>query len=112
MRTVEFLSKALRKVGVNAADVAEPTEAKNKKTRQVLRKIFEDLKSLSEARAIQPVLVYLPALHELMGNRGDSEEWLEFLKSESKAFEIPLFDVVSDFRRLAAHEVVRPQPFQ
>ena len=37
----------------------------------------------------------------------DPQEWMEFLKKESKAFGIPLFDILSDFRRLPVHEAVR-----
>jgi hypothetical protein len=106
-RTVEFLNRAFRKLFVNADSTGPAQDAGNKKTREVLRKIFEDLNRLNEERSIQPVLVYLPTLHELMGHGNDPQEWVEFLRAETKALGIPLFDVMNDFRKLPAHEVVR-----
>ena len=106
LRTVEFLSRVFRKMQAAATNEALSREAGNRKTREILRKIFEELKNLRDQRSIQPVLVYLPTLHELMGNGQDSQEWLEFLTKELKAVGIPLFDVMSDFRNLPAHQIV------
>jgi len=106
-RTVEFCSRTFLKVRASTAeDSVEARQARNTKTREVLRKIFEDLKNLRDERSIQPVLVYLPTLHELMGSGHESQEWVEFLTAECDALGIPLFDVMSDFRRLPAHQVV------
>ena len=106
-RTVEFWSRLFLKVQASTADDGgESRQARNTKTREVLRKIFEDLKNLRDEQSIQPVLVYLPTLHELMGSGHESREWVEFLTAESDALGIPLFDVMSDFRRLPAHQVV------
>ena len=107
LRTVEFLSRSFRKIQATVTDDGGlAREAGNRKTREILRKIFEELKNLRDQRSIQPVLVYLPTLHELMGNGEDSQQWLEFLTTELEAVGIPLFDVMSDFRSLPAHQVV------
>ncbi len=106
-RTVEFLTRFLRKVrGTPAEESETDREARNRKTREILRKIFEDLKNLRDERSIQPVLVYLPTLHELMGDGEVARDWTRFLTRESNVFGIPLLDVMGDFRQLPAHEVV------
>lgn len=107
IRTIEFFQRAFRKVAASEApDALRLQEARNKKTREVLRKIFEDLNIIREERHIQPALVYLPTLHETLGDGRDFQEWVEFLNSESKVFGIPLFDVLSDFRQLPVQTVV------
>jgi hypothetical protein len=107
LRTTEFLKRTVQKVRRDAAGDAGPgQEAENRRTREVLRKIFEDFKRLHGDRSIQPVLVYLPTLQELTGKHNKSVEWLEFLTHESKALGIPLFDVFSDCRQLPVHELV------
>ena len=107
IRTIEFVNRSFRKAQVSLAGGADRVqEAADRKTRDVLRKIFEELKALQEEKSIQPVLVYLPALHEMLGNGRDFEAWVEFLHSESQAFGIPLFDVLSDFRQLPVHQIV------
>ena len=63
LRTIELLSQSLSESSNQCGRwTAGSTEAGNKKTREVLRKIFEDLKSSQEEQSIHSVLVYLPSL--------------------------------------------------
>jgi hypothetical protein len=106
-RTVEFLSRAVRKLRGSSGEDAELARTiGNEKTREVLRKIMEDLNNLERERFIQPVLVYLPTQHELVRDVRLSEEWVEFLKVESKAHGIHFFDIMSDFRKFPVSEIV------
>ena len=68
LRTIQFVTRAVQKVWISPADGTGPAQqARNKQTREVTRKILEDLKSLSDERSIQFVLVYLPTRDELRG---------------------------------------------
>jgi hypothetical protein len=107
LRTVELLRAVLRRVGVTMDDEARttPTESGDTKTRKVLRKILEELRTLREERAIRPVLAYLPSVVELKG--ADPQGWMEFMKAEAKTLGIPMIDVLNAFRQLPVHEAVR-----
>jgi len=100
-RIVEFVNRSVQKLsgGAAADNGGAARAARNHRTREVLRHLVKDLEALRDERSIQPVLVYLPTLSELLDGGDDAQEWLEFLTIESTAVGIPLFDVMSEFRR-------------
>ena len=106
LRTVEFLTRLTRKIGpaTPASRQAEQI-ARNDKTREVLHKLFEDLKQINEQRSSQLVLVYLPTIDELRG--GGPLEWTEFLEAESRVLGIPFLNLFDEFRALRYDEIGR-----
>jgi hypothetical protein len=108
LRTVEFLKRLSWKIGFAPDNRSQLLEKeRNEKTREVLRKIFEDLKRLNKKRSGNLVLVYLPTLYELKGNSPqDPQEWIEFIEKESRALEIPLINLFSEFRSLPYEQLV------
>src|SRR5262249_3191869 len=104
LRTVELLERISRKIGFAPDDTDLLSEKKrNEKTREVLRKIFEDLKRLNEEYSSKLVLVYLPTMGEVGGNA--PEEWIHFLETESRDLDIPLINAISIFRSLPYEHV-------
>jgi hypothetical protein len=122
LRTVEFSKRLAVRARVMADDPVRLQEANDRKTREVLRKMLEDLRNLGQEQSVQTVLVYLPSLHELTGESpawshgADAwRPWMAFLTSEAQALGIPLFDILGDFWQLPAHDAVgmyipSPQP--
>lgn len=105
LREVELLERVSRKIGFAPGDTDPLLKKKtNEKTRDVLGKIFEDLKRLNEEHSSKLALVYLPTLDEIKGN--DPQEWMIFIKMESSALGIPLINVLSTFRSLPYEDVV------
>jgi hypothetical protein len=76
---------------------------RNDKTREVLRKIFEDLKRINEERSRALVLVYLPTLDELKS--GAPKEWREFLEDSAQALDIPLLNLFGEFQSVPYAEI-------
>jgi lysophospholipase L1-like esterase len=106
LRAVELSERISRKIGL-VSDLTRRSSQKenNAKTREVLRKIFEDLKRLNEERSSQLALLYLPTLPESRGNA--PEEWMQFIEKESRALGIPLINLLRTFRSLPYEEVVK-----
>jgi hypothetical protein len=105
LRTVQLLTRGLSKTGF----MPEPTSRLSKKeiskkTRAVVREIFEDLQRLNEARSSKFILVYLPTGDELQGNR--SQEAVKFIEAESHALGVPLINVLSTFQSLPYENAV------
>jgi hypothetical protein len=99
LRTVEFLKAVAGRIGFAPDKTSKLSEKdRNKKTQEVLRLIFADLKRLNEDRSGMLVLVYLPTLEELKG--GEPQEWMQFIEKESQVLGIPLINVFSAFRSL------------
>lgn len=106
LRTAELLNRALWKVGFRPAGATGPPEtASIQKTREVLRKVFEDLKRLNEERSSQLVLVLLPTLYDLTQSHR-WREWTEFLEGESRILGIPMIDLLEEFGRLRHKDIV------
>jgi hypothetical protein len=106
LRTVEFLNRALEKLGGATTDSSQFTKReRNDKPQEVLHKIFEDLKRINEQRSSKLVLVYLPPLYELQG--GGPQEWTSFLEEESRSLGIPFINLFGEFRSLPDNEVVK-----
>jgi hypothetical protein len=106
LRIVKLLKLTQRKLSFEPTDaILSSAREKNEKTREVLRKVFEDLKYLSEERSSKLVLVYLPNRLDLTGK--GPHEWTEFLERESRALGIPLINVLSEFRSLPYKDVFK-----
>jgi len=107
LRTVELLMRVREKLGFVPYD-ASPLSAKerNEKTKEVLTMIFKDLKRLNKERSSKLALVYLPLEWELLG-QSPFEEWMKFIKKESRDLDIPLINVLSTFQSLSYEDVVK-----
>jgi hypothetical protein len=104
LRTVELSTRFIQKIRHTAVASRQPLQGKrNDKTREVLRKIFEDLKRIDEQRSSKLVLVYLPTIDELKG--GGPQDWTEFLEEEARALGIPLINLFREFRSLPYDEI-------
>jgi lysophospholipase L1-like esterase len=105
LRTVELLNNVVQKIRVATAKPYQLTEGeRDEKTREVLRKLFEDLKRINKQRSSTLVLVYLPTLSELeKGPRA----WTAFLEQESRTLGIPFINLFSEFRSLPNYEQAR-----
>ena len=105
LRAVELLERVFLKMGFVPDNKGRLSEKKrNEKTREVLRKTFEDLKRLNEERSSRLALVYLPTLYEIKDDY--PQEWMEFIEKESRALDIPLINVLGAFRSLPHEDVV------
>ena len=99
LRTIEFLNRLslrLRESSGNSDEIS--LKDKIRKTREIVSKILEDLKRQDDAQSRRLVMVYLPLKSEMKGD--DPQEWIKFLKTESKALGIPLINVLESFRNL------------
>lgn len=108
LRTVDVLTRAMRKIGLAGTDSRNTTQRKrvekDEHTRKILHEIFEDLKNINEQRSSKLVLIYLPDMDTLAGETPG--EWTEFLEGESRSLGVPLINLVSEFRALPYQEVV------
>jgi hypothetical protein len=103
LRTVDFMNRALEKLGVTTTDTEQLSKrGRNDNPQEVLHKILDDLRRLNEQRSSKLVLVYLPAPYELEGE--GPEEWTPFLEHESMVLGVPFFNLFSEFRSLPANE--------
>lgn len=108
LRTVDVLTRAMRKIGLAGTDSRNTTQRKrvekDEHTRKILHEIFEDLKNINEQRSSKLVLIYLPDMDTLAGETPG--EWTEFLEGESRSLGVPLINLVSEFGALPYQEVV------
>lgn len=108
LRTVDVLTRAMRKIGLAGTDSRNTTQRKrvekDEHTRKILHEIFEDLKNINEQRSSKLVLIYLPDMDTLAGET--PSEWTEFLEGESRSLGVPLINLVSEFGALPYQEVV------
>lgn len=105
LRTSEFLRRALRSDRASRSDTTNRTfKDKNEETRNVLVKIFEELKYLNEKHSSKLILVYLPHPSDLLDN--GPAEWIQFVERTSRALDIPLIDLLSHFRSLPYEDTV------
>ena len=103
LRTIDFLMRLLLRLGVAPRSAPQvSSEEKGQKTRQVLEKIFKDLKLRDDAQSCRLVLVYLPQRTELKGE--GPKEWIEFIERESQSLGVPLINVLDTFRGLTDAE--------
>ena len=105
LRTVEFLTRVLRKTSILTTDSMSQRE-RDDHARIVLKKIFRDLKRLNGQRGSKLILVYLPTKDELEGNSLQHswtapEEWNGFLENEAEALHIPIISTFREFRSLS-----------
>jgi hypothetical protein len=105
LRTVEFLTRVLRRIFILTTD-SIPQKERDDHARTIMKKIFEDLKRLNGQRGSKLVLVYLPTKDELEGNALQHawtapEEWIKFLENEAKALDIPIINMFREFRSLS-----------
>ena len=108
LRTVDVLTKAMRKIGLAGADSRNMTQRKRSErdehTRKILREMFADLKNINEQRSSKLVLIYLPDIDTLAGETPN--QWTEFVEGISRSLEAPLINLVSEFAALPYQEVV------
>jgi hypothetical protein len=108
LRTVDVLTKVMRKIGLAGAESRNTTRRKRDErkehTRKILREIIEDLKDINEQRSSKLVLIYLPDMDTLASETPN--EWTEFFEGESRSLGVPLINLVSEFGALPYQEVV------
>lgn len=105
LRTVQFVTKALRKVGLTSRNAPRTAESDaREETKRVLRKIFEDLKRNNEMKGSRLVLVLFPVEDELL--KETPQEWIEFIETESKAQGIMLINLFDDFHSLPRKDIL------
>jgi hypothetical protein len=108
LRTVDVLTKVMRKIGLAGAESRNTTQRKraerDEHTRKILREVIEDLKDINEQHSSKLVLIYLPDMDTLAGETPN--EWTEFLEGESRSLGVPLINLVSEFGALPYREVV------
>jgi len=98
LHTVELLERVGSRL--RFADTRSPTASEKERierVKNVLVKIFEDLKRFNAEPSNKLVLVYFPTPYELQGG---SQEWIKFIEKESQDLGIPLINVLSTFRSL------------
>lgn len=105
LRTVQFVTKALRKVGLTSRNAPRTTESDaREETKRVLRKIFEDLKRSNEMKGSRLVLVLFPVEDELL--KETPQDWIEFIETESNAQGIMLINLFDDFHSLPRKDIL------
>ena len=103
LRSVELLSRLLMRIGVGRETSSQPVrEDVEEKTRLILHKIFEDLKTRDAEQSRQLVLVYLPQPRDLNGD--GPTDWIKFIEKESHELSIPFINVLDTFRSLGNTE--------
>jgi lysophospholipase L1-like esterase len=100
LRVTQALER-LRGTQVGAGYTASRTE-QNERTVEIVAKLLEDLKRVTEERSSQLVLIYLPTLLELSSD--DAIFWGDVLERQSRALGIPYIDLVDEFRSLPFEE--------
>jgi hypothetical protein len=103
-RTVQLVNRVVGKLRRSLEDGA--AEAADAKTRQIVRKILEDLARVRDEHSIQTVLLYLPTLAELTRRSELPERWGDFIASQAERLDLPFLNLFTRFRRLPIHEVV------
>jgi len=99
LRSVELLNRLLMRIGVGRETASPPVNKDvEQKTRLVLHKIFEDLKTRDAEQSRQLVLVYLPDPRDLNGD--GPTDWIKFIEKESHELSIPFINVLDTFRGL------------
>jgi hypothetical protein len=107
LRIFELLKQFSRKAGIGPENRERLSEkGKNEKTREVLKKIFEDLKRINEERSSKLVLVYLPTPYDIEDNYYP-KEWVRYIEKESRDLGVPLINVLDIFRSLPYGDVVK-----
>lgn len=105
LRTVQFVTKALRKAGLTSSHAPRTTESDaREETKRVLRKIFEDLKRSNDMKGSRLVLVLFPVEDELL--KETPHEWIEFIETESNAQGIMLINLFDDFHSLPRKDIL------
>ena len=101
LRTVQFFNRALTKLALTAKQA--DTQA-DEETRKVVLKIFEDLKTLSQQRSSEFILVYLPTRADL--TRDTSKDWIEFVEQAAADLDIPFINLIASFQSLPYEDAV------
>lgn len=105
LRAVQFVTKALRKVGLTSRNAPRTSETDaREETKRVLRKIFEDLKRSNEVNGGRLVLVWFPVEDELL--REPPQDWITFIEAEAKAQGILLINLFDDFESLPRKDIL------
>jgi hypothetical protein len=104
LRLAEFARRVRHRARAESPVSSELAKKEDggRKTRDVLRLLFADLKRLNEERRSELFFVYLPALSDF-GPSG-SGGWLELIQEDSRALEVPLINVLGRFQSLAYEE--------
>jgi len=105
LHTVEFLNRVSRRIGLATADSSQVAQTRDEQIREILHRMFEDLKSLNEQRSSKLVLVYLPDLGAVTSD--GPREWTKFLEEESRSLAIPFINLFPEFRSLPHEQVVQ-----
>lgn len=104
LRTVQFVKKALKKLGLTSQGAVPLPESDDRtETKQVLRNIFEDLKRSNDAKGSRLILVLFPVEDELIA--AQPQEWIEFLETVSKEQGILLINLFDDFRAVPKQDL-------
>ena len=100
LRMIEFARRFRHRAGAEPSAPGEPAggEDGRRKTREVLRLLFADLKRLNGDRGSELILVYLPALSDFQA--GGSGGWLAMIEEEARALQVPLINVLARFQAL------------
>ncbi len=106
-RTFQFIDRALKKLGLIRAESRSTkltAREASEQTRNVLRKIFADLKQVNDKQSSHLVLVYFPVERELTTEV--PREWINFLEAEAAAQNILLVNFFDDFQSLPHKDIV------
>jgi len=98
------LNRVSRRIGLATVDSSQVAQTRDEQIREILHRMFEDLKSLNEQRSSKLVLVYLPDLGAVTSD--GPREWTKFLEEESRSLAIPFINLFPEFRSLPHEQVV------
>jgi len=111
LRSVNLSIRLLRRIGIAPSGSEHLSQTERDRTaREILQKLFEELKRINRERSSHLVLVYLPTIWELDGRGFPSwtspEEWTRFLEAHSYLLNVPFINVFSKFRSLPRNDMV------
>jgi hypothetical protein len=97
----EFRSVALfRKLaGLSTPSPPAPPERDEARLREIVARVFQDLRRMSEANGSLLVLAYLPTRRDLSG--GSADGWRSFVAGSAVPDSVMVIDLVPEVRRLS-----------
>jgi lysophospholipase L1-like esterase len=95
-----------RLLGLDAPPAEESVAEEDRVLREVVSRVFADLRRVNEAKRSRLVLVFLPGAWDYMGDP-ETEAWRGFVGAEAARQGIPLVDLVEAIRHVPPTEVNR-----
>ncbi len=106
LRAAELARRLLHRAGAQPLAPGYPAGRENAggKTRDLLHLLLLDLKRLNRERGSELFVVYLPALSDFQP--GGFGGWLEPMREQARALDVPFLDVLGRFRTLPREDAL------